>query len=264
MLSIQSLARGLRPASNPPRLDDSLLDIYLILYDLLNDDDEEIREIAALTASWVLSYSSVSPQTAVNLGALDSSSLLATFIISHYAHSADLCGRVIRYITGQECRISGSNGQMRLKSVADLISEYSQESTVLFAEEKQNLFIDEVREVDVWSKALLAFQKNAYPEALIRQFSSWVLDGLRHLSLLLTEGPGLDGYLGWTSKPECFTLGTRLISISCAMISETFSASNIMEFEVAVLQKQLQDLREAGQRAFLHEEWLTRIDQGLR
>ncbi|KAJ5720693.1 uncharacterized protein N7483_008627 [Penicillium malachiteum] len=262
-LSVQSFSRGLRPANSSPRVDDALLDIYLILYDMLNDDDDEIRDVAASTASWVLSYSSVSPNTAVALGPLNSSSLLATLITNHYSSSPRLARRVIRYLTGQEPRISGSDTPLNMSSVPALIAEYSQESTVLFVEEKQNLFIDDVREIDIWSKVLSNLSKDALPEKLVGQFSKWVLEGLEYISTLVGQPSGLDGLLGWISKPECFTLGIRVISLSCVLASKQFGASQFLSFDPSSLRVVLQTLLEAGPGASVHDEWLLMIKNGL-
>lgn len=261
--SLHSFSRSLRPARGIPRVDSSLLDVYLILYDMLNDDDEELRDVAASTASWVLSYSSVSPNAAVALGPLNASALLAKFIIDQYSDSVQLTRRVIRYLTGQEPRLSGSDDQTHLVAVSDLLAEYCQDRTALFVEEKQNLFIDEVRELDIWSPALMHLKRNAYPETLSRQISSWVSEGLDHLSAHISQESGRDGLLGWISRPESFTLGVRLISISSALASPTFQAPDLMDIEQQQLRKQLQSLLIIGKTAAVHDEWLVRIQSGL-
>lgn len=77
-------------------MDAVLLDVYLVLYDLLNDDDDEIRDVAASAASWVLSRSSVSPDADVALAPLNASALLADFIIDNYSDSKLLGQRVVQ------------------------------------------------------------------------------------------------------------------------------------------------------------------------
>lgn len=261
--SLRSFARGLRSSGNSPRTETHLLDLYLVLYDMLNDDDEELRDIAASIASWVLSYSTVSPNTAVAFGPLNASALLASFIIEHYSGSAQLANRVIRYLTGQEPRISGSDSSAPLVAVSDLVAEYSQESTVLFVEEKQNLFIDEVREVDIWTRALTHLERDAYSHDLVQQISSWVSGGLEYLAEHLGQNDGKDGLLGWISKPESFTLCVRLISISSALASSRFSASNDLAIDAQVLRKRLERLLDVGRSASMHDELLSRIQTGL-
>lgn len=261
--SLHSFSRGLRSVGNPPRTEPHLLDIYLVLYDMLNDDDEELRDIAASTASWVLSYSSVSPNAAVALGPLNSSALLVSFIIEHYSGSAQLAKRVVRYLTGQEPRISGSDNNTRLAAVSDLVAEYSQESTILFVEEKQNLFIDEVREVDIWIQALARLKRDAYPKDLVQQVSSWVSRGLEYLMEYLGQNTGRDGLLGWISKPESFALCVRLISLSSGFASSSFGAPNDLAVGPEVLRKQLETLLDTGRSAAMHNELLSRIQSGL-
>jgi hypothetical protein len=259
VVSVQSFSKTLRPQSGSARTDAALLDVYLVLYDMLNDDDEELRDIAACSASWVLSYSSVSLRAALALGPLNASELLATFITDHYSDSVYFARRVIRYLTGQESRISGSDNQSSLVPVSVLMAQHCQESTVLFVEEKQNLFIDEVREVDVWSRVLSQLKRNAYPETLIRQISSWVSEGLEHLLVLVTQDSGSDGLLGWTSKPESFTLGVRVISIAASLASESFNVPEALDVEQVTLRRQIQDLLDAGQKASLHDDWISRM-----
>lgn len=261
--SLHSFARGLRPSGKPPRTEAHLLDIYLVLYDMLNDDDEELRDIAASTTSWVLSYSSVSPNTAVALGPLNGSALLASFIIEHYSGSAQLAKRVVRYLTGQEPRISGSDNNTRLVAVSDLVAEYSQESTVLFVEEKQNLFVDGVREVEVWTRALAHLKRDAYSQDLLQQISSWVSAGFEYFTGYLGQNAGRDGLLGWISKPESFTLCVRLIGLASALASSSFGASDDLAVHPQVLRKQLETLLDTGRSASMHDELLSRIQSGL-
>lgn len=261
--SLRSFARGLHPSGHPPMVDAAWLDIYLILYDMLNDDDDELRDIAANTASWVLSYSSVSPNTAIALDPLNASELLATFIIDHYSDSPQLTQRVIRYLTGQELRISGSDEDISLVSVSHLFTEYNQESTVLFVEEKQNLFIDEVREIDIWTRALVHFKKDAYSEDLVQQTSDWVSAGLEYLSNRLAQDAGRDGLLGWMSKPECFTLAARLINIGIALTFPGFAASDLLSIDQQALLRRLELVLDAGKSSAIHDELLSRIQKGL-
>ncbi|KAJ5083898.1 hypothetical protein NUU61_008477, partial [Penicillium alfredii] len=261
--SLWSFARALRPSASAPRTSSGFLRIYLVLYDMLNDDAEELRDMAAATASWVLSYSSVSPGTAVALAPLNASSLLVEFIVHHYSDSNLLAERAIRYMLGQEPRVSGFGEPKPLIAVSDLVAEYGQESTVLFVEEKQNLFIDEVREVDVWSQALLRFKKDAYPESLVRELSHWVSGGLAYLSAHAAGATGQDGLLGWVSKSETFTLGARIIGLASVLASEGFVAAQYLSDNRQELRDKLQLLLDAGQTASIHEEWLWRIKASL-
>lgn len=231
---------------------------------MLNDDDEELRDMAAVSASWILSYSPVSPDAAVALGPLNASALLAKFVMTQYSGSKYFARRVIYYLTGQEPRISGSDRPHRLTPVNEMIAQYRQESTVLFVEEKQNLFIDEVREIDVWAQAFSYLHKTAIPRRLFSQAANWVDEGIQDLGRLLSSDAGKDGLLGWASKPEMFTLGIRLITVFSALTSPQFCMPKILDIEPQVLQQEFETLRQLGVSAALHDAWLARICSTLK
>lgn len=236
-----------------------LLDVYLVLYDMLNDDDDELRDMAASAASWILSHSSVSPDADVTLAPLNASALLADFIMDNYSDSAVLGQRVLQYLTGQQPRISGYDADNPLTSVSDQIAGHRQQSTVLFEEEKQNLFIDEVREVELWSRALLRLSRSAYNELSMRQISSWAFDGLTSIYSLLGSEAEPDGLLGWVSKPEIFTLGFRVIVIASALGSQSFSAPDTLSVQPDAFRESLNSILSAGKLSLIHGHWLSRI-----
>lgn len=261
MASLTTFGRVLRPLGSPPRVDHVFLDVYLVLYDMLNDDDEELRDIATATASWVLSYSSVSLSKAVALSPLNAASLLAEFIARNYADSNLLCQKIIWYSTGQETRIGGSIDKTKLVPVSDTISEHRKESTVLFVEEKQNLFIDEVREVNIWPKKLLHLRETSYDEATLKTLFAWASNGLDYLVKATSNDSGKDGLLGWTSKPEIFALGIRVISIAAALVSKEFPA--YLGEGRTVVEDQLKSLLSSGKVGCLHHDWILRIREAL-
>ncbi|CAI7573376.1 unnamed protein product [Penicillium palitans] len=262
-VSVDSFSRALRSPGSQPRVDAVLLDVYLVLYDLLNDDDDEIRDVAASAASWVLSRSTVSPDADVALAPLNASALLADFIIDNYSDSTLLGHRVVRYLTGQEPRISGSDERNHLVAVSDQIAEHRQESTVLFVEEKQNLFIDDVREVEVWSRALLRLTPSAYAKLPLDETSAWVFDGLTYLCSLVGSEKEPDGLLGWVSKPEIFTLGLRVIVISSALGSHVFPAPESLRVQPNDFRGTLECLLGAAKSSSVHGDWLSRIQAAL-
>ncbi|OJJ31583.1 hypothetical protein ASPWEDRAFT_697288 [Aspergillus wentii DTO 134E9] len=261
--SLKTLGRVLRPLGSPPREDPVFLDIYLILYDMLNDDDEELRDIAASTASWVLSYSSVSPSKAVALASLPAAELLAEFIAGNYASSPLLGNKILRYIAGQEPRINGFVSQTKLTPVSYLVSEFRKESTVLFVEEKQNLFIDEIRDVDIWTRKLNQLTDISFDGSLIQEISKWVFEAVSYLAETTAQSAGADGLLGWASKPEVFTLGVRAISLAAAFSSEGSFASRYLGEDQSKIKGCLKSLFDNGTTASLHDEWLLRTQAAL-
>ena len=258
MASMSAFGRVLRPPAGVARVEPMFLDTYLVLYDMLNDDDEELRNMAAATASWILSYSTVCPLKTVSLAPLNASRLLVRFITGNYEGSGLLCHKVLQYVCGRTPRISDSLAKASIPApVANLVTEYRKDSTVLFVEEKQNLFIDEVREVDIWASIL--------PETLhdcgniLNDTYKWISEGLVYLLATVNDAES-DGLLGWTSKPEILTLGVRIISIAGALISRKVSAKPALTIaDQRALKEKLELLLRGGSRAFWNEEWLLRI-----
>ncbi|KKK22927.1 hypothetical protein ARAM_005405 [Aspergillus rambellii] len=262
--SITAFARVLRPLGMAPRVDAAFLEVYLILYDLLNDDDEELRDIAASTASWILSFSSVSPpQKNVTLSPLNASELFAAFIAENYPSSQLLGSRAIRYILGQESRIGDSTSNARLLTVSTVIHELRQDSTILFEEEKQNLFVEEVREIDIWSGVLSQLAHSSYNEPLLKETFQWVCEGLSCFSETLASENGEDGLIGWTSKPETYILGVRVISLASVMVSKDFAGSGLLGEGKAALKDRLLTLLGRGKEGLLHVDLVSRIQLGL-
>ena len=244
-------------------MDAVFLDVYLILYDMLNDDDDEIRDVAATIASSVMSYSSVSPDLVISLASVNASDLLATFIAQNYPTSRPLCNNVLQYLSGQQLRVSGPSTRQRLTPVSELVPELRKESTVLFVEEKQNLFIDEIREVEIWAKELPRLAESAYAESVLAEVSTWVVDGLAYFCQLLAVDAGRDGLLGWTSKGELFTLGVRVISIAGVLASDEFHAQKLPDHHRESITKGLRGLVKNGERASLHQGWIVRAQTAL-
>ncbi|KAF7182913.1 hypothetical protein CNMCM7691_002657 [Aspergillus felis] len=265
--SLTTFGRVLRPVGSPPQVDAVFLEIYLILYDMLNDDDEELRELAASIASWILSYSTVSPSKAVTLAPRYASDLLSKFIVDNYAQSSFLCTRIIQYVTGQAPKVSGSVDKPRLKAVPDQLREHRKESTILFEEEKQNLFIDEVREADVWAAMLLRMAGSSFDPDLVHEVTTWVLAGLSYICEFAVKEAGNDGLLGWASKPETFTLGVRVISIAGILFEacqspEASLSTMISSLTIAVVLLAVLGLVAIG--VALTFKWRTEVRRNLR
>lgn len=244
-----------------------LLDVYLALYDTLNDDDEEVRDLGAEVVSWIVSTSPLHypSQSLVSLAA---SLRFSRFLAEVYSESSLLFIRAVQRFVGLpeshehlSASIEGDSSVTNLKfqPVHDLLISARTEDTALFAEEKQNLFIDEVREAQIWSGVLTMLSNYAYDAAIAAEVSTWVIEGIR--TLIETAKSETDGALGWTSKPEVFTLGTRVI----------YGASVLLHWEKlglvhgcgALVLEALEALKEAGRKSELHEMWIDRIEHML-
>ncbi|OAL72619.1 hypothetical protein A7D00_3621 [Trichophyton violaceum] len=197
--SLNSLVIGLRAAKLRFSETPILIDVMFVLYDMLNDDDVEIREAATLVASKALA----DDLTVFRLPAA-SASAIADLLTRQYRGSNQV-------FEGALQRFLGEPGQQRLfVPVAETLNKAINESTPLFAEEKQNLYIDEVREIKLWSQHLVQLEKAAINCSLYKHFSTWVMDGLDSLIQLAADKPK-DSLLGWTSNMDIFVTGIRTL-----------------------------------------------------
>ena len=244
-----------------------MIGIYIALYDMLNDDDEVIRQDAASLVSWIFSKPSPSPSTMdkrnMSLMPLAATCEILNFLGYSYRDSKTLCVEAILRLTGSsptDCtRIvedvaaiidEKSPREMKLISFGELLGQARKEDNTLFIEERQNLFIDDVREAERWAD-ILEVLSHSVVEKFTTAFEEWVLAGLL---ALLDSAKEIDGPLGWTSKPEVFALGMRVIiaaRILLNWINEGFS--QVKKDEVC---RFLEQLVEISGWTGLHGLWI--------
>lgn len=184
------------------------------LYDTLNDDDDDIRDLGAETVSFILKESLV-PLAAQkrflewlsqNFSDISSSSILARTVVYRMIGSSNGLNL--------DASVSASAEQQLQKSL--------QQDNALFVEEEQNLFIDEAREASQFralfstlSAAQLTTSLTTPANKPISVLSTWTVAGLKALNNVSEP----DRPLGWTSKPAAFTACTRILSCAGALLS---------------------------------------------
>ncbi|TKA35051.1 hypothetical protein B0A54_14559 [Friedmanniomyces endolithicus] len=177
-----------------------MLGLCMAVYDLLNDDDEDIRLLAATTTSRILATDDGIACDRASVPAVASQRLLA-FMVRKWSTDPDFAQEVTH-----RAFHALRSGQLNVRPWSQ---DDAKTSTSLFAEEKQNLYVDEAREVKAWSQVLMSLPPTAVPKRLVRHLSLNVTEGLNALILHATEPNG--GPLGWSSRPEHFTLGLQII-----------------------------------------------------
>jgi len=258
--SIKAFNEILRPDARLPNTNNAVLPVYLALYDTLNDDDEEIRDIGADIVSWTLSTTS----TRFPSGSLIPPAAryrFSTFLAQNYSESANLFIEALFRLTVQtkedNCPENTKSATAVLFTpVHDRLVSARTEDFSLFIEEKQNLFNDEVREAETWSRVLKQLAKSAYDEKAAAEFSDWVVEGINALTNIAKSE--VDGMLGWTSKPEVFTLGMQVIL--GAGVVQHWSKTGVVGAADACVSGRLKKLRDAGRKSFLHERWIDSIE----
>ncbi|KAK1057256.1 hypothetical protein LTR74_014307 [Friedmanniomyces endolithicus] len=177
-----------------------MLGLCMAVYDLLNDDDEDIRLLAATTTSRILATDDGIACDRASVPAVASQRLLA-FMIRKWSTDPDFAQEVTH-----RAFHALRSGQLNVKPWSQ---DDAKTSTSLFAEEKQNLYVDEAREVKAWSQVLMSLPTAAVPKRLVRHLSLNFTEGLNALIFHATEPNG--GPLGRSSRPEHFTLGLQII-----------------------------------------------------
>ncbi|KAA8564146.1 hypothetical protein EYC84_012123 [Monilinia fructicola] len=172
-----------------------ILPCLITLYDTLNDDDDEVRELGAEIVS------SIVGKSLIPLAACEE---FAEWLRLKYPQDQMFGWNIICRITGSEEFIFHGS-YAGLSSPEDQISSAMKQDDALFVEEEQNLFIDEVREVKLWSNILSRefklMEDNESGEEYWQQYShlsNWILKAIRKLNILMEK---IDGPFGWTSKP---------------------------------------------------------------
>jgi hypothetical protein len=164
--------------------------LLLTLRDLLNDDDEAVRFYAAHTASTFLNGGGGSLHSVLAEGA---SAYAISVRLEDHLH-AIICESAIQPEV-LLCRILGVSADINLESyllenpVDQQVEMINNESRALFAVERQNLYIDEVREMGFWSSmwATMANLHPQLPEKVRVVMASWVCDGLGIILTMLED-----------------------------------------------------------------------------
>ncbi|GAB0131934.1 hypothetical protein EsDP_00000387 [Epichloe bromicola] len=199
-------------AAHSPPLTRSHLTALLALYDSLNDDDDEVRDVAAGAAKNLIGHALVP---------LEAADRLLDFLVDHFGSSPFFKSVVAD-------RLVGHCG-MRAAAVKDddpwepaelELTRAMRFDDSLFVVEEQNLFVDEVRETKRWVGVFqrLHLDTTGEDEKLMAKLADWVQGGLAPLGTLMGTK---DGPLGWASDPAVFAICTRLVRVSVALSART-------------------------------------------
>ncbi|KAF2085259.1 hypothetical protein K490DRAFT_46993 [Saccharata proteae CBS 121410] len=229
----------------------AILGLSLVTYDALNDDDDEIRDIAAKVVPKIIGGERF-PPGAKTVVPLVASSMLAEHLADVFGGDEELCKQCIeRMLCSESGRLLDGAPTALNTPVGDFLVEARKESTALFVQEKQNLFIDPVREAAVWSAALKRMKVEAVSEISKTRVAKWVIEGLDVLRK--TAENERDGALGWTTKAEAFALGMRVIE--AAGVALYWGEGN------KEVKRLLSDLRDCGEKSGMNGLWLDKIGE---
>jgi hypothetical protein len=175
------------------------LPIIIVLYDTLNDDDDEVREAGSAAARSILGQ---------NLVPLEASSRLLQWLIQNFSTSIELKSVAASRIAGYRASLI-ANQPWRSPGIQLANALRSDDS--LFAVEEQNLFIDEVREVNRWATVFQNLkwgEERSEEDKILSKLDGWLCDGVTQIQQLLEQE---DGPLGWASNPHVFAICTSIL-----------------------------------------------------
>lgn len=156
--------------------------LLVILYDLLNDDDEEVRAEAATTANFlnlrhllVIEGLGLCP-LAMREALIDE--LCQEGVQMHYPIEATL-GKFLRI--GRDVQ-GNLDGEITLhlfeNPVTSRLAMILKSKNDLFVEERQNLYVDDVRELNIWTTVLCRSSFQHLPSCRLQLVWQWTSEGL--------------------------------------------------------------------------------------
>lgn len=185
----------------------AFLPILVALYDTLNDDDEEVRDLGSVAFKHI---------TGVALVPIEAASRLLHWLALSFGNEPEfrsvIAGRIIGHaaISGM---ISTAGASAQWTAASTQLTAALQFDDSLFAVEDQNLFVDEVRETKRWVEVSdsVSWTGDGLQDGggVLVRLSDWVSDGLAKLQSVVTENE--DGPLGWASDAHVFAIATRII-----------------------------------------------------
>lgn len=218
------------PKEKTTPLRDAHLALSIITYDALNDDDDEIRDAASLIATRIIAGPRLPaptdgvPAQTKTVVPLAAARKLAVFLAQTYPASRVLCSealhRLLTHESGREPSAPASALEHPQGFAGLLRGARGVESagTLLFAREKQNLFLDPVREVGVWAGVLEVLRiDGAADRETVRTVEEWCVAGLNELGRLTREER--DAAMGWASRGEVFLLGVRVVGAASVVLA---------------------------------------------
>ncbi|KPM36837.1 hypothetical protein AK830_g9727 [Neonectria ditissima] len=178
------------------------LPALIALYDFLNDDDDDIRDVGSAAVANILGQP---------LAPIEAANRLVVWLTRHFGNSPVFCQVIAGRMMG-DTRFPGlDSGKVGVTEQLEKAMEFDDS---LFVIEEHNLFIDEVRECQRWAAAFERLQWSSEDDVL-RNLTSSVYEGLLPMEALASKE---DGPLGYASKPQVFAILSRVIWASVALI----------------------------------------------
>lgn len=267
------------------RFDSDRLQLLLLLYDFLNDDDEEIRSQASLAthrlnADWHNQGQSIPFCTAAAREGL------IQFLVDNFTTSCTLSAYACMKIIGVQSSTAfdGSDEIIHYceKTTVDaIVGNLLRQATDLFAEERQNLYIDDIAEILRWADVVAQRDLGRLGDGVVYHLCRWTCNGLQYLRLLLESWQGksdtviCDGGavnnhsskpLGLTYNAEILIVFIRVITMA-GLLEEHVRRSRVKVSEEtnaeSHIERYLQSLQAVCIQLQTHEHVIVALERSL-
>ncbi|CAK7270737.1 hypothetical protein SEPCBS57363_004254 [Sporothrix epigloea] len=231
--ALRSFASATASPFSPLLTKEDSLSLALCLYDALDDDDDEIRDVAAGAAGAFLGTPLIPGEASRHL----------QLWMSAHGRNISLSAAMSLQAAA---RMEGQNVDSPVSAwppAATLLAQALKFDDALFLVEEHNLYLDEVREAERWAIVLESGSK-------VEDLALWLASGMDALVTHIQSPDGNDGPLGWTAAPRVFAVCARLIIGARAVLSSGIDG------EMSAVQQRLSALlttfQVAGEKAQLH------------
>ena len=251
-----------------------------LVYDMLNDDDEEIRTLGEKTTAsildrWYEVLPSSQPEHATKpLCSLASREALMQWIMELLGSDEDptyplerheVCSLATQRIVGLSSLRLGNEQKLlddvTADSVTTRLASIWKSMNDLFAEERQNLYVDELQEIRQWARVLRRCGMHLDPHATTAVII-WISEGLRQVHLAINADDTDSAFpLGLTYNGEILSLFVRVISLA-AIVCERLNDESYSG-QKRKLNPQLDRLRAVCDQRGVHERLLQAFEAGI-
>lgn len=228
----------------------AFLPLLLALYDTLNDDDEEVRDLGSAAFQHIAGVALVPIEAASRL-----LQWLATTFGQLPQFRAVLASRIVGDASLTAAAATAATAAAALESwtpAAEQLTAALQFDDSLFAVEEQNLFVDEVRETKRWVAVFESVswdgENGGGVGVVLAALDRWVRGGVGKMRQVVRGQE--DGPLGWASDAKVFAIATRILHGFLVLV-KSGSASDELVAEVARLKQEALEKNNAVSRLLM-------------
>ncbi len=145
-------------------------------------------------------------------------------------------------------------------SVSELLGQAMAVDQALFAEEKQNLYIDEASEAKTWMDVVVRLAPSALPTRSLHSLALWTCNGLQELVSQVHNTPS--GPLEWDTEQRAFVIGLRVIYAADFLLHAT-AHGHPLPVRPSTLRCQLVCLAAAADEYDVNPIWRRELDKVL-